>query len=231
MADTGERIVGVLGGMGPLAGAWFMQRLVVLTPPREERAHVPAILINDPRVPDRVAPLLEGRGENPLPAMVQGVRRLEAAGAGLVAIPCNTAHGWHAEIAAATSLPVLNMVEIAAQAPLESPVGLLATRGTIQAGFYQSALAARGLRVLLAPEQINDDHVLPAIAAVKVGDMATAQEESRAAERALKAQGARSILLACSELSVCWPEDLRAGTLDACDALARAALRWAGVEA
>jgi aspartate racemase len=91
MNRPGDRIIGVLGGMGPMAGAWFMQRLVSLTPAQDDSEHVPAILVNDPRVPDRVAPIL-GRGADPLPAMLAGVTRLEAAGAGAVAIACNTAH-------------------------------------------------------------------------------------------------------------------------------------------
>ena len=49
------RILGVLGGMGPLASAHFMLRLTLLTPAAREQDHVPAVLWSDPRVPDRDA--------------------------------------------------------------------------------------------------------------------------------------------------------------------------------
>ena len=127
---------------------------------------------------------------------------------------------------AATELPVLNMIALAAdrlaEGPDGGPVGLLATRGTIAAGFYQEALAARGLDCLVAPEALNQAHLLPAIAAVKAGSMDQAAAGALAAAREMRALGAGTLLLACSELSVCWPESARAGTLDACDVLAAA---------
>jgi aspartate racemase len=231
MNRPGDRIIGVLGGMGPMAGAWFMQRLGSLTPAQDDSEHVPAILVNDPRVPDRVAPIL-GRGADPLPAMLAGVTRLEAAGAGAVAIACNTAHRWHGEIASATSLTVLDMVAAAVEElssrPVTGPVGLLATRGTVAAGIYQRALAARGHEILLATEELDRACVLPAIAAVKAGAMEKAEKSAREAARQMQAAGAREILVACTELSVCWPRDFRKASVDACDALARAALHWAG---
>ena len=75
MADA--RILGVLGGMGPLASACFMQRLTLLTPAERDQDHIPTILWSDPRVPDRTAARVAG-GEDPLPALVRGIRGLEA---------------------------------------------------------------------------------------------------------------------------------------------------------
>ena len=45
--------LGVLGGMGPMAGAAFMARLTALTEASSDQEHIPAILWSDPRVPDR----------------------------------------------------------------------------------------------------------------------------------------------------------------------------------
>lgn len=232
MGGRDDRIIGVLGGMGPLAGAWFMQRLVDLTPAERDADHVPAILVNDPRVPDRVAPIT-GEGASPVPAMLEGIGRLAGAGAGIVAIACNTAHRWHGEVADASPVPVLDMIAATADAlaprPTPGPVGLLATRGMIAAGLYQSALAARGLAVVVADDDLNESAVLPAIAAVKAGRMTEAESAARKAVQGMKEQGAQTLFVACTELSVCWPQDLRATTIDSCDELARAVLRWAGV--
>ena len=41
-------VLGVLGGMGPLAGATFAARLVQLTPVTADQAHIPVLLRNDP---------------------------------------------------------------------------------------------------------------------------------------------------------------------------------------
>ena len=259
MAAADERIIGVLGGMGPFAGAWFAQRLVALTPADGDADHVPAVLVNDPRVPDRVGPIMGASGDSPAPAMIAGVRRLEAAGAGIVAIACNTAHNWYDEVAAAAAIPVLDMMAVAvdeaagaaeaagateAAGAAEAvgaaeaaeaidaaagPIGVLATRGTIAAELYQRVLADRGLPFVLASDALNDASVLPAIAAVKAGRMAEAEAAARHAAAGMAAAGSATVILACTELSVCWPRDLRDAAVDASDALARAALRWAGV--
>jgi len=245
MTGTGDiadarQVIGVLGGMGPLAGAWFMQRLVMLTQATEDQGHIPAILINDPAVPGRVSAISDPRAESPLPAMRAGVRRLEAAGATLVAIACNTAHHWHGDLQAATRLPVLDMIALAADEIAATgaggPIGVLATRGTLAAGLYQRALARHGLDVLLPGDDVQDRLVLPSIAAVKRGDLVAARRLAGDADAAVRAAGARAVLVACTELSIAWPaeawpEVVRASTVDAGDALARAALAVADVGA
>ena len=50
-----ERVLGVLGGMGPLASAHFMLRLTQLTPAERDQDHIPTVLWSDPRIPDRIA--------------------------------------------------------------------------------------------------------------------------------------------------------------------------------
>src|SRR5579875_1708753 len=99
----GGKILGVLGGMGPLASAHFMARLTLLTPATRDQDHIPAVLWSDPRVPDRNAARL-GTGADPLPVLLRGLAGLRAAGAGAIAIPCNTAHGWYDGMTAACPL-------------------------------------------------------------------------------------------------------------------------------
>ena len=108
-----DRVLGVLGGMGPLASAQFMLRLTLLTPAERDQDHVPAVLWSDPRVPDRAA-AWSGTGPDALPMLIRGLRGLAAAGCGAVAIPCNTAHGWIDGMRAVTDLPILHIVEAAA---------------------------------------------------------------------------------------------------------------------
>src|SRR5690606_2234650 len=102
--------LGVLGGMGPLAGAAFAMRVAALTPAATDQQHVPTLLRNDPRIPDRSDARMRG-GEDPLPYMREGLRFLETAGARVIAIPCNTAHLWYDELAAATALPILHIID------------------------------------------------------------------------------------------------------------------------
>ena len=142
------QLLGVLGGMGPMAGAAFAARVVALTPAERDQDHIPLVLWNDPRVPDRSSARL-GQGEDPLPAMLRGLRLLERSGADLVAIPCNTAHLWYDQLAAATRLPVLHIVESVCD-DLErlgaggGRVGLMGTAATLQLDLYGEPLRRQG---------------------------------------------------------------------------------------
>ena len=230
-----ERILGVLGGMGPLASAHFMARLTLLTPAGRDQDHIPAILWSDPRIPDRGA-ARNGTGPDPLPALVRGLRGLEAAGCGAVAIPCNTAHGWYGGMAAATPLPILHIIDAAAQdlrrqAIPPGPVGIMGTATTLAMRLYQDRLEAQGWPCLQPTEAEMAALVSPAIAAVKANRVAAAYAPLAEMVTRLKARGAQAVVLGCTEI----PLGIQAGPhqtlgvplVDTIDALARAAILWA----
>jgi len=236
MNDGGERILGVLGGMGPLASAHFMLRLTELTPAARDQAHIPAVLWSDPRVPDRTAARLEG-GADPLPWLLRGVHGLRRAGCGAIAIPCNTAHGWYAEMATA-GVPILHIVDAAADelakvAP-RGMVGVMGTAATLAMGLYQERLEARGWQCLVPTAEEMAARVTPAIASVKAGRPAEAYEPLASVAQALAARGAGAVVLGCTEI----PLGIKAGPwrslgvplVDTIDALALAAIGWAREE-
>jgi aspartate racemase len=232
MDDT-ARILGVLGGMGPLASAEFMRRLTLLTPATRDQDHIPAVLVSDPRVPDRTAARVGG-GEDPLPALLRGIRTLEAAGAGAIAIPCNTAHGWFEGMQAATRLPILHIVDAAAAELVRlgvarGRIGVMGTAGTLAMRLYQSRLEARGYECLVPTDAEMAAAVTPAIARVKANDVASAYVPLADVARALHTRGAAAVVLGCTEI----PLGIAAGpalpfpVADTLDALARAAIGWA----
>jgi aspartate racemase len=217
--------------MGPAATVDLMAKLIRLTPAGREQDHLPLVAVSDPRVPDRIAPLLEGTGPSPLPAMRAGIRRLERAGAGCIAIPCHTAHAWYDELAGTTGLPILHIVdaalaELARQAVPKGPLGLLATAATLQAGLYQERLAAAGHPALLPAPAVMGNCVLPAIALVKQDRAAAAAPLLRRAVEHLTAAGAARVLLACTELPIALAAAPHPACIDATEALARSCLAW-----
>jgi aspartate racemase len=232
VSDT-TRILGVLGGMGPLASAQFMVRLTLLTPARRDQDHIPAVLWSDPRVPDRTAARLAG-GEDPLPWLIRGLRGLEAAGCGAVAMPCNTAHGWFEAMRAATRLPILHIVDAAAeelrrQGIASGPIGVMGTAGTLAMRLYQDRLERLGYTCLTPDEATMERLVTPAIAEVKANRVGAAYAPLAEAARALMARAAGAVVLGCTEI----PLGIAAGPalpfplVDSIDALARAAIDWA----
>jgi aspartate racemase len=230
-----EPIIGILGGMGPLAGADFLARLTLDTDARCDQDHVRAVLWSDPTVPDRTEAALRG-GPSPLPAMLAGIRVLEQAGAGCLAIPCNTAHLWADEIAAATALPLLHIVDAAAAALAVrgitgGTIGVMGTAATLALGLYQTRLAARGYACLTPDEGQMREAVSPAIARIKANDLAGAALPLLSVAQSLAGRGAAAIVLGCTEipLALRGKEAAASGLvlIDTIDALALAALAFA----
>jgi aspartate racemase len=230
--DHGEKVVGVLGGMGPLATADFYAKVVRLTPARTDQEHLHVIIDSNPKIPDRTDGL-GGEGPDPTRHLVGTARALERAGAELIAIPCNSAHAYLAAIRKAVRVPVLDIVEevaaaVAALTPRPQAVGLLATPGTIRARLYHQALAARGFEVV-DTTPVEEASVEAAIKAVKAGDLgAGVRTRVHEAAEALIRRGAEAIVLGCTELPlVMGAHDRPVPVLDGTEILAAAAVREA----
>lgn len=229
-------LVGVLGGMGPLATADFVAKLIALTPAERDEDHIPIVVSSCPQLPSRVAPILERNARSPLPELKERLDFLLAAGARLIVMPCNTAHHWHAELVeAARPVPFLHIADAAAddlgRRKIAGPIGLLATEGTLKSGFYQERLAARGFRCVLPTEDITRTLVLPGIALVKAHRLAEAASLFRVAVLRLASESrAGTVILGCTEIPAAFPFGdpwLSTHCVDANEALARATVAWA----
>ena len=111
--ETREPAIGLLGGMGPMATVELMRRVVAATPARDDADHIRMIVDNNPKVPSRIAALIEGTGADPAPVLAAMARGLAIAGADVLAIPCMTAHAYLPAIRAAVAVPVIDMIEVA----------------------------------------------------------------------------------------------------------------------
>ena len=139
-----SKVVGILGGMGPMSTVDLMRMVTERTPVRSEREHLRMLVDSRPQIPDRPAALL-GTGESPVPMMQESARMLEKWGAELIAIPCNTAHGFLEDVQAAVDVEVLDMIGLVGRRltrdlPDGSPVGLLATAAAGQARVFHDKL-------------------------------------------------------------------------------------------
>lgn len=226
-------LLGVLGGMGPLAAADFFRKLIYLTPAGRDQEHIPVVMYSVPQIPDRMA-AIAGGGESPLPAMLAGVRALKAAGALRIAIACNTAHYWAEALEREGGVPVLHIADAACDAlarrvPRGATLGLMGTRGTLAAGFYQRRLAARGYACITNTGEEIERLVHPAIAAVKRNGIDEAAGLARTAVERLRAAGAAAVILGCTEIPLAVDHggpDLAAQCVDATHALAGACVAW-----
>ncbi len=225
-------MLGVIGGMGPAATVDFLAKLIEETPAAAEDEHIPTLVVSDPRVPSRTAAILGG-GPSPLPALAAIRDRLVAAGATLLAMPCNTAHAWYADLAQDCPVPFVSIVEASCAALAEvaaagSTIGLVATRATLAAGIFDRELAARGYAAMRPSGGDLGEAVLPAIRLVKAGRSREAGVLLEPAVRTLLERGAAAVILACTETPIALDavgSPLRDRCIDSNRSLARACAR------
>jgi aspartate racemase len=223
-------MIGVIGGMGPLATADFFRKVIECTSAEDDAGHVPLLISSDPRIPPRPAAIL-AQAESPLPALRTVRDRLLAAGVQALVMPCNTAHCWHADLLGDCPVPFPSIVSVSAEAALarqasggNARVGLIATRATLAADLFEPELARRGLQAVPPSDDTLDRWILPAIAWVKAGRVDEAQPLMAQAVERLLADGADFVLLACTEAPLALaeaPSPLRARAIDTTLELAR----------
>lgn len=223
-------LIGVLGGMGPLATVDFLHKLILATPAGSDQEHVATVTWNVPQIPDRQH-YLAGHGDSPLPAMLHGIRQLNAAGATRIVIPCNTAHHWFDALAAASPAPLLHIADatLAALGASDGPVGIIASRGALQSGLYQQRLAARGIPYVLPSEAVLAQAFTPGCYAVKRNALQLGGELLQQVGEALRQHGATRLILACTEVPLALAavnSPLQAISIDPAQALVQAVLRY-----
>ena len=145
-----RKILGVIGGMGPEATAYFYEEVIAHTKALKDQDHIDMVILSHASMPDRTGAINSGEHDALLAAMKGEIEKLEKCGAGNIAIPCNTSHYFLDKIQAMTEIPVINMIEETAKYIAEGEikvkkVGILATDGAVKAGLYQKACEKFGL--------------------------------------------------------------------------------------
>jgi len=217
-----NNLLGILGGMGVQATSRFCQMVTDMQSVTVEQEYIEMLVYNKTSTPNRTAFILGESKDSPLPSLLQAARALEAAGANCIAMPCVTAHYFYKELAAALSIPLLNILEETAAFAAEQgygKVGLLATTGTVQGGFFQKAFARVGVDVIL-PNAMQQNALMKIIYDLKPGgELLTNALDELAAS--LRDKDAEVVVLGCTELSLL---PTGHGYIDAMQVLAKAAV-------
>jgi aspartate racemase len=220
--------------MGPEATLDLYRHIINLTPATRDQDHLRVSIYSNPKIPDRTLAIADG-GESPLAALVESAKRLEAAGADIIAMPCNAAHHYLAEMRRTVGIPILDMIAETCAAlrrrfPEVGAAGLMASDGTTHSGIYHRALEAEGIAVVL-PVAEDQAFIQSAIAEVKAGlhTEATRLRLLATGERLVRS-GAQAVILGCTELPLIFtPADARPlpyPVLNSTRILAEAAVAW-----
>lgn len=210
MQTDDRKVLGVLGGMGPLATQLFYKMIIEKTDANCDQEHLNMIILSHATMPDRTKEILAGRTEELFHLLAEDAKMLESNGAGVIAIPCNTSHVLLDRLQAGVGIPIINMVEetaahIAGLFPEpDLRVAVLATDGTINTGLYQMELEKAGITPVV-PSAGSQKLVMKLIydgvkngGEIDYSDFLTIQKE-------IDGQGCKAAVLACTELS-CFKE-------------------------
>lgn len=228
-----ENAGGVIGGVGPLATVYFMNRVIDFTEATTDQEHCNLIVLQHSTIPDRTAFLVGTGDDDPLPVMIDDARNLERAGARFIVMPCNTAHHFLSEVAASVQIPFISIVtEAMAAAEAKSPglthLGVLATDGTLLTETYKKACDERGITCVTPDADVQAEVMDVIYAGVKAG-VPVPRERFDALTQHLRDKGAQVIILGCTELSVLGQDlGLDADVVDSLDALARRTVEMCG---
>ncbi|MBO4688211.1 MAG: amino acid racemase [Clostridiales bacterium] len=195
--------LGIIGGLGPLATAYFYRRVVEYTKADTDQEHIETWIGSVPQIPDRTAFLLGESNEDPLPKMIEVGRALRNQGAEVIAIPCVTAHAFHKEMEKGIGIPVIHAIrelgEVCRTCDI-TRLGVMATDGARKTSIYDEVLKEYGVTCLWPGNDGQSEVMSMIYHDVKAGRNIGVGAFGRVAKE-LFDSGAEAIVLGCTELS------------------------------
>lgn len=231
-----EKVIGVLGGMGPEATLALFKEIIEQTPVNREQDHIRVIIDSNPKIPSRPEAIL-GEGMSPVPMMVAGARSLERAGADFFIIPCVTAHYFLPRVTENVSIPVISILDVLVDYfntvyPGIRNTGIFATSALLSTSLLQKTLSDHLINPIV-PEKNEQDKVQNIITSIKLtssndGSRKRLRSELLSLTEQLLQRGAESICAACTEIPVLLKQvDMEVPFIDSIKILARAAINKA----
>ncbi len=227
MENYHKSTLGVIGGLGPMATAYFMELVTCMTDALVDQDHLEMIVHSSPSIPDRTSYILDRSKPNPLPQIIDIGNRLAAAGAKWIAIPCITAHYFYDTLEAEISAQIINGIEetvLHLKKNGVTKVGIMATDGTITTGLFQKELNTHGIEAIV-PAKANQANVMHLIYENIKASRPVEMELFHAVSDELRKNGAQAIILGCTELALIKRDyEIGPGYIDAMEVLAQQAV-------
>jgi aspartate racemase len=203
-----DKVIGIIGGMGPEATASLYMKIIKGTKVTKDQEHFRVIIDSNPKVPDRTKAILWG-GESPVKAITETAKNLEKLGVDVACIPCMTSHFFIEEIQEAITYPIINAFTevhkfILNAYPEVKNIGVLATSGTITTGLFDKYL--HDVNIVYPCEATQANKVMEAIYGdhgIKSGNLKGKPLDLLVeAGNELIQNGAQLIILGCTEIEL-----------------------------
>ena len=225
--------LGVIGGLGPMATAYFMEMVTEMTVADKDQDHIEMIIMSVPQTPDRTSFILGESSKDPLPVINETADRLCRAGADVIAIPCITAHCFHEKLCKNVDVKILNAIDETCSELISKgarKVGIMATSGTLKCGLFRDAFIKAGIEPI-EPDEVTEKHIMDLIYQdIKAGKKPD-EARFKAVMKYFGDKGADKVVLGCTELSLLERADLDLkDTVDVMRILAKTSIKACGYE-
>lgn len=227
-----EKIIGIIGGMGPEATANLFMKIIKATEVDKEQEHFRVIIDSNPKIPDRTKAILEN-GESPVNAIVATAKSLEKAQVDLACISCITAHYFFDEIQSQVSYKIINALEelnlyLKDNYSNIGNIGVLATSGTIKSDLFRKYLP--NFNIIYPDEDTQSEKVMKAIygeTGIKKGNIGKENKGLLiSSSKELIDKGAQIIIGGCTEITlVLKSHDISKPLIDPMDVLAESIVK------
>lgn len=219
--------LGIIGGLGPMATAYFLELITQMSDAITDQEHMEIYVISKPSIPDRTNYILGRSSQSPVVEMSAAGAELKSLGAELLAMPCVTGHYFYQEVERNVGLPMINAVKETVDYLWDRNIkraGILATEGTIKSGLFQCLMEEKKMKCIV-PDEAEQKKLMAIIYKdLKAGKRVHLDNFEIIAKK-LRQQGAEVILLACTELSLLKRDyQLGKGYLDVMEVLAAKAV-------
>ena len=201
-----ENFFSILGGMGTMATESFIRLINHRTIATKDQDYLNYVLFNHATVPDRTAYILDRTQENPMPYLLDDVKKQNLLRPNFIVLTCNTAHYFFDKLQAATDIPILHMPREAAKELVRQQtvgkVAIFATQGSIKAGVYEKEVREQGFEVVIPDQKLQEKINYLIYHEIKESDYLNKELYYEILEEAVQRLGCEKIILGCTELSL-----------------------------
>lgn len=199
-----NKILGILGGMGPEATQVFYKKIIDNTQVNSDREHIDIVIYSHASMPDRTECILCGEADYLWNIISEDIDKLKVMGSDYLAIPCNTCHYFAEKLSDKMNGKFINMIQETAKFATERNIkkaGILATDGTVKSNFYREAFQKNGIETLYPSDTMQREVMSLIYDQIKTGQKGDKHQFMRIVQE-LREAGCDAVVLGCTELSV-----------------------------
>jgi aspartate racemase len=205
--EKSQKVIGILGGMGPYATVMFMKNILDMTHAEKDWDHIHTVVDNNTQIPSRSRAILYNEA-SPYEAMLASCEKLLSYPVDAIVVPCNSAIYWIKEIESRMMVPVFNPVDIAVRTIKDmhgcTKIVVLAGAVSYKTELYKNTVEKEGIEYIKIPYKLQSqiEEFIEKIKLTGSNEISKLQPEfSCVVDDIVKLTTADAIILGCTEFT------------------------------